>query len=790
MALASLAKTPGRQDATASGAPRMSRRWLYLAVFALQLAIAPFFVHDWDGFVLIRSALEFAGGVSPYATSEAAPPHIYLDDQWPPVNTWYAYPPLVLLIVTPFVAAAQWLVAEPWALRVALKLPFIVGNLALAHVAWRLVLRLTGDARKATLAERMLLLNPFLIFLAAAWGMFDAIMMALLLLSLLWLSQERHGRAGVVFGLAALVKVFPLFVAPLWMIYAWRRDGGAKAARFVGAAAATGIAVALPFFLLNPRGFLEQTLLMHWARGAQGFALVSFPLQLRNLNNLFGWSIPIAPQSIVLAVAGMLLIVTVLLLLTRAGATRTPLDLLRVSGVIFTAVLLVNKVVNEQYLVMPIVVLTLLAVMGTVPMRWPRVYVWGAFVSSVLIGLHFVTFIPADLTGGTTLRPDELVQALAHALDLPVIVVFSVPHALAILALVPALVVSARFVWPDLRAAVLDVRGWLAARLRPVAPRRAPHVAAFALMLLVALPPVTSGVLAVPEATAWAPELPERGIVLAQYDLAISNPSHDPEVRDGFWARGDYAKPVAGFYSATTGKVREDLATLAAIGVDVVIVSYSAGNRLRLETFIASAAEAGLRVAPMLDLGALAHCPDAQRLRPSVVPPLGELAWTPENGALAKSCAEGALRPFRDHAAGFRVDGRPVLWLTNATMLDPRGAWTQTLAAAAGDAYLVGGVTLARPRGPLALDAAYVQPPETPALDAWRDAARGDAIVAAFPGTWALPAPAAWEASWQEAAGAAWIVLPWNLHRDAAALEPVTGGPDLVADAGVRIAPT
>lgn len=764
------------------------RRWLYLAVFALQLAIAPFFVHDWDGFVLIRSALDFAAGVSPYATSETAPPHIYLDDQWPPVNTWYAYPPLVLLIVTPFVAAAQWLVAEPWALRVALKLPFIAGNLALAHVAWRLVLRLTDDARKAALAERMLLLNPFLIFLAAAWGMFDAIMMALLLLSLLWLAQERHARAGVVFGLAALIKVFPLFVAPLWMIYAWRRDGAAKAARFVGAAAATGIAVALPFFLLNPRGFLEQTLLMHWARGAQGFALVSFPLQLRNLNNLFGWSIPIAPQSIVLAVAGMLLVVTVLLLHTRASATRTPLDLLRVSGVVFTAVLLVNKVVNEQYLVMPIVILTLLAVMGSVPMRWPRAYAWGAFFSSVLIGLHFVTFVPADLTGGTTLRPDELVQALASALDLPVIMVFSVPHAVAILALVPALVISARFVWPDVRAALLDVRAWLAARLRPVAPRRAPHVAALAVVLLVALPPVTSGVLAVPEEVAWAPELPARGVVLAQYDLAISNPSHDPEVRDGFWARGDYAKPLAGFYSATTGKVREDLATLAALGVDVVLVTYSAGNRLRVETFVASAAEAGLRVAPMLDMGALAHCPDAQRLRPSDVPPLGELAWTPQNAALAQDCVAGALRPFRDHAAAFRVDGRPVLWLRNATMLDARGSWTETLGAAAGNSYVVGGETVAKPRGPLALDAAYVQPPATGPLDAWRAAARGDAIVAVFPGTWGMPAPAAWDASWAETEGAAWIVLPWNLHRDASALEPVEGGADLVADAAARVA--
>lgn len=760
-----------------SARAHLARPWVpYALSFALQLLIAPWLIHDWDGFVLIRSAQDFLGGITPYHVSEAAPPHIFLDDQWPPVNTWYAYPPLTLLLTAPFVGLAQLLTdGAPWALRLGLKLPMILGTLAVAYVAGRIVGELAG-IEKRRLAERLLLLNPFLIFLSAAWGMFDAIMMALLLASVLLLARRSHVGAGVAFGLAALVKVFPLFVAPLYALHVWRRDGLARASRFVGAAVATATAVALPFFLAAPAGFARQVLTMHWERGAQGFALVSFPLQLQNLNNLFGWSIPIAPRGIVLAASGMLLLVVVLLLHARWHTARTSVDLLRLTSVVFIAVLLVNKVVNEQYFVMPIVLLTVLGLVGALPsLAAARAYTWGAFVSSLLIGLHFVTFIPADLTGGTTLRPDEAVQAAAWALDLPVLVVFSIPHAIAILVLVPALVHSVRIVAPELRDAARDVARWLAARLRPVSPRGAPRVAAFAVLALVAAPPITSGVLAAPEPMMPAPELPGAGILLARYDLAISNPSHDPEVRDGFWARGAYPETADGYYSATTEKVRADLATLRASGVDVVLVGYDGGNRLRLGTFLEAARESDLRAAPVIDLGALAHCPDSQRLRPSDVPALGpQRPATDAHVHLATTCARAALEPFVAHSHAFRVDGRTVLWVRNATHMDA------PLRAALPEAWLVAALPPSAATAiPPWADAAYVQAPAVETLEAFLAAPRpptAPRIAAAFPSTWT--APDAHEATWAAAGrdGAEWVVVPWNNHREGGAIEPLARG--------------
>ena len=49
--------------------------------------------------------------------------------------------------------------------------------------------------------------------------MFDAWMIAFLLLSLLLVDRRREGLAGAAFGAATLVKLFPLFAAPALLFY-------------------------------------------------------------------------------------------------------------------------------------------------------------------------------------------------------------------------------------------------------------------------------------------------------------------------------------------------------------------------------------------------------------------------------------------------------------------------------------------------------------------------------------------------------------------------------------------
>lgn len=759
---------------------RVSRLQLYLLAFAIQLALAPFFLHDWDGFVFTRSATDLLGGLSPYEVAEQAPSHIFLDDHWPPLNTWYAYPPLELLLIAPFVGLAKALSAEPMVLRVGLKIPFILGGLALAYVGGVLARRLApADSLAARdRAERWLLLNPFLIFIAAVWGMFDATMMALLLLSVVLLDARRPMLGGVAFGLAALVKVFPLFVAPIFLVYAAKRMGAKAASVFVATSAGVFALVCLPFFLEAPAGFWQQTVGLHAQRSPQGFALVSFPLQLRNVNNLFQWEIPILPESSVVALAGALLMVALALLFLRSPRVTDTRALLLATLAGFMALLLVNKVVNEQYLVLPIALLTVLAAASDLTAkRALRAFTWGGLASGVLIGLHFLTFIPADVSKRSIIgRPDELVGLIATTVNLPVLVVVSIPHVIALLALIPAMVWALRYLVPQLR----EGASALAHGVRRILPTGAPRLAAdgaVALMLIAA--PIASAVLAAPGEPDALPDLPASGLVLARYDLAIHNPSHDPAVRDGYWLRAGMPEPLEGWYALTTGKARADVHALRGLGVDVLLVAHSAGNRLRVDTFLAAVDEAGLRAAPTIDLGQLGHCPDALRLSPTEVPPPGTVRE--EDADLIAACAGGALHWYREHRAAFRPDGRVALVVLNASAA-PDAAWVRD--ALPEDAYILAGVSDgARPAW---ADAAYAQPDAT--LGELRDetARLADGasprVAAVVTATWAIRDADAYATTWSDALAlrADWVVLPWNVHRDGGAIEPVRGGPDLL----------
>ncbi len=82
---------------------------------------------------------------------------------------------------------------------------------------------------------------------------FDALPVAL---TAVWLAALLHGRsriAAIALGLAVAVKLYPLLLLPLAVIYAWRRTGRREAVVSVGLTVATVAAVVLPFLALAPR---------------------------------------------------------------------------------------------------------------------------------------------------------------------------------------------------------------------------------------------------------------------------------------------------------------------------------------------------------------------------------------------------------------------------------------------------------------------------------------------------------------------------------------------------------
>ncbi|HEX2022585.1 MAG TPA: glycosyltransferase 87 family protein, partial [Candidatus Thermoplasmatota archaeon] len=266
---------------------RRPRATTYALAFLVHLLVAPFLIHDWDGYVFITTAEDFLRGQSPYETVERESSYIYIGDGVPVVNSWYAYPPVSLLLFAPFYGVFTFLLGHaPWVERLGVKIPIVLGDLALAYAAYLLVRASVDDPeraeRRARLAERAILFNPFLVFISAAWGMFDAWMMALLVGAIWALAVRRFALGGALLALAVLVKPFPALALPLIAFYAWRQGAARGLARWAAGGAATAAVVCLPFLLLSPGGFMQQVVFNHMGRPPQGFTLMGVPLA-------FGW---------------------------------------------------------------------------------------------------------------------------------------------------------------------------------------------------------------------------------------------------------------------------------------------------------------------------------------------------------------------------------------------------------------------------------------------------------------------------------------------------------------------
>jgi hypothetical protein len=151
------------------------------------------------------------------------------------------YPPLALVpLGLPLLAGSGPIYA--FALAVEMAAAAAVGAYAIARA---------GDASEPT--SRHTLLYAALVLASAAlvvWR-YD-ILPAVLVLGAIWGATARHWVApGIALGLAAGLKVFAVFLIPLFAVYAWRTGGRSPLARFLFAVAIVGL-VSLGAYLVSP----------------------------------------------------------------------------------------------------------------------------------------------------------------------------------------------------------------------------------------------------------------------------------------------------------------------------------------------------------------------------------------------------------------------------------------------------------------------------------------------------------------------------------------------------------
>lgn len=546
------------------------------------VVLAALFVHDWDGYVFATSVEMLWKGHTPYAVAGNDPWFGYLNVADEHVQ-WYAYPPLPLLAMALTYLPSILLPLPPFLDRILLKLPMILGTLALAWVGGAWARRLGSDDATARRIETRFLANPFLILVGPVWGMTDTLLMALYMGGLIALAQGRRQLGGILVGLSILVKPFPILLLLPLAPYLIARDGWNKTLRFGAWAAGTALAVCLPFAIAEPAGFWRQAVGAHLARDPQGLTLWSL------------WPLSELPNQVI-SVASIAVMAAALLLVgiaaTRLRGKGTSLVLTLAAAI---AILVANRVVNEQYLVLVVAPMLVFDVVHRLDGfgHWLTRWTPALFAAAIaLVGFHFLTFIPPDLAnplfGG---RPVDYVAFLLRSATpwfwrfVADFFAFAVP--LTILAL-------GIMAWRLVRHLLA------ASPLPPPSAKRglAPTAGACGLLLILGIVPLFGGAVAEPQPFQPAHDEPR---VAAFHYLWWQNPAHDPDILYGNWPVVSQ-HPTMGYYSSTRGVAREHAEAMVAGGIDTAIVSYHRGELQRYQVFQQEAHDAGLWVTPLIEL--------------------------------------------------------------------------------------------------------------------------------------------------------------------------------------------
>jgi uncharacterized membrane protein (GlpM family) len=100
-----------------------------------------------------------------------------------------------------------------------IKIPFVISDIIVALLVYRIAFYRTRDKVKATSAASLWFLNPYTIWVSSAWGMYDTIPALLTCLCLVMVWKRRFFLAGGVLVLAFSFKLYPAFLLPFVLIY-------------------------------------------------------------------------------------------------------------------------------------------------------------------------------------------------------------------------------------------------------------------------------------------------------------------------------------------------------------------------------------------------------------------------------------------------------------------------------------------------------------------------------------------------------------------------------------------
>ena len=164
-----------------------------------------------------------------------------LAGQGSPYGTWYfSYPPVWAYVYLPFISVGS-LFSNPYlfATRIilgntmvpvmsplfnlAVKLPITIGDLLVGLIIYQLISSLK-DKQTAKKAFILWFFNPLVLFTGAMVAQFDVFPALTSLLALVFIMHRKHLYAGISLGIATMVKLYPAYFIPFYLIFFFKPD--------------------------------------------------------------------------------------------------------------------------------------------------------------------------------------------------------------------------------------------------------------------------------------------------------------------------------------------------------------------------------------------------------------------------------------------------------------------------------------------------------------------------------------------------------------------------------------
>jgi GPI transamidase subunit PIG-U len=246
---------------------RIKFGWIIIIGLIVRLAIAPFLAHPSDVFEWYVVGQSFVNGSTPLTDYMVPYGYSYFLFVFPATLVYsflsHFVPTFTFSItsISPQLNPGFGVTVVPGLLfNFLVKLPLILSDTLIAFLIFEFVRDRVGSHELAVTAAAIWYLNPFVIWISSAWGMFDTLPTLFTLLAFYLVIKNKPLPAGAALVLAFAMKYYALVLFVPMLLLVWRRGERNASLKFVLSSALTGLILFVPLLGRATSVFTSLTL--------------------------------------------------------------------------------------------------------------------------------------------------------------------------------------------------------------------------------------------------------------------------------------------------------------------------------------------------------------------------------------------------------------------------------------------------------------------------------------------------------------------------------------------------